>query len=557
MIDEVRYERVGAAAVSRSTASTGATPSTARPPSALHEATALRGRRRRARAGAHRRGRRGVLRRRRPEGDRDVRARLIERRGPDGLHAPDAVQADDRRDLRLLPRRRPRARAVVRPAHRHRGARARLPRAPLGRAADRRRHAAPAADRRARPRARPDPHRAHRSTPPRRWRWACSPRSSPPAPHLERALELAEGLAALPAGDDARRPPRRDRGLRPAARRRARARGPGRARGLRRRGRGRGPLRRRRGPRRRGRRASSRLPASAQSFGGDARWPTSSPAPPASSGGTWSSGCSTARGRVYVLVREGSRERLDDADRALGRRGRPRQRRVDRRPAPSRCSASSDEQVAELRGKIDHFFHLAAVYDMTRRRRAQRRRSTSAARATPSNSPTRSTPSACTTSPRSPSPATTRACSREDMFDEGQKLPSPYHRTKFESERIVREQPYVPWRVYRPAIVVGDSQTGEMDKIDGPYYFFKAIQRRAPAAAASGSRWSARTSATRTSCRSTGSPTRWTTSPTSPTSTARPSTSTDPRRQRVGRADQRVRRAPRTRRSSRCASTSA
>ena len=63
------------------------------------------------------------------------------------------------------------------------------------------------------------------------------------------------------------------------------------------------------------------------------------------------------------------------------------------------------------------------------------------------------------------------------MFDEGQKLPSPYHRTKFESERIVREQPYVPWRVYRPGIVVGDSQTGEMDKIDGPYYFFKAIQR--------------------------------------------------------------------------------
>ena len=35
----------------------------------------------------------------------------------------------------------------------------------------------------------------------------------------------------------------------------------------------------------------------------------------------------------------------------------------------------------------------------------------------------------------------------------------------------------MPWRVYRPAIVVGDSRTGEMDKIDGPYYFFKAIQK--------------------------------------------------------------------------------
>jgi len=31
--------------------------------------------------------------------------------------------------------------------------------------------------------------------------------------------------------------------------------------------------------------------------------------------------------------------------------------------------------------------------------------------------------------------------------------------------------------VYRPSLVVGDSATGEMDKIDGPYYFFKLIQR--------------------------------------------------------------------------------
>jgi NAD(P)-dependent dehydrogenase (short-subunit alcohol dehydrogenase family)/thioester reductase-like protein len=70
-----------------------------------------------------------------------------------------------------------------------------------------------------------------------------------------------------------------------------------------------------------------------------------------------------------------------------------------------------------------------------------------------------------------------RGIFREDMFDEGQELPSAYHRTKFESERIVRDQTAVPWRVYRPSLVVGDSETGEMDKIDGPYYFFKAIQK--------------------------------------------------------------------------------
>ncbi len=33
------------------------------------------------------------------------------------------------------------------------------------------------------------------------------------------------------------------------------------------------------------------------------------------------------------------------------------------------------------------------------------------------------------------------------------------------------------WRVYRPGFVVGDSKTGEMDKIDGPYYLFKLIQK--------------------------------------------------------------------------------
>ena len=47
--------------------------------------------------------------------------------------------------------------------------------------------------------------------------------------HLDRALEIAEGLAGVPAADDALRPPRRDRGHRPRARARARARGRARA----------------------------------------------------------------------------------------------------------------------------------------------------------------------------------------------------------------------------------------------------------------------------------------------------------------------------------------
>ncbi|RDI67753.1 SDR family oxidoreductase [Nocardia pseudobrasiliensis] len=67
----------------------------------------------------------------------------------------------------------------------------------------------------------------------------------------------------------------------------------------------------------------------------------------------------------------------------------------------------------------------------------------------------------------------------EDDFDLGQNLTSPYHRTKFAAEKSVREAAGLRWRVYRPAIIVGDSRTGEMDKIDGPYYFFPAIARLA------------------------------------------------------------------------------
>ena len=65
----------------------------------------------------------------------------------------------------------------------------------------------------------------------------------------------------------------------------------------------------------------------------------------------------------------------------------------------------------------------------------------------------------------------------EDMFDVGQPLDHPYHRTKFESERLVRETATMPWRIYRPSIVIGDSRTGRIDKADGPYYFLPLLKR--------------------------------------------------------------------------------
>ena len=179
-------------------------------------------------------------------------------------------------------------------------------------------------------------------------------------------------------------------------------------------------------------------------------------------------------GDIHVLVREGSKDKLQrlneekwgGSDRVkpvigdLGERG----------------LGVSDEQVEELKGNVEHFFHLAAIYDMTADEERNDKLNVGGTR--------HAVELANALEPGHFHHVSSIAAAgsykghfREDMFDEGQKLPSPYHRTKFESEKLVREKAKVPWRVYRPAVVVGNSQTGEMDKIDGPYYFFKAIQK--------------------------------------------------------------------------------
>src|SRR5436305_9268792 len=185
------------------------------------------------------------------------------------------------------------------------------------------------------------------------------------------------------------------------------------------------------------------------------------------------------QGKVYVLVREGSKARLDDlVERWSIVAGAGVADRVEavygdlRRP----LLGVEKDRIAELAGNIEHFFHLAAVYDMTAP--AERNNAVNVGGTTHAVELARGVNAKHLHHVSSIAVAGTyRGVFEEDMFDEGQRLPSPYHHTKFESERIVRDQPYIPWRVYRPGIVVGDSQTGEMEKIDGPYYFFKTIQR--------------------------------------------------------------------------------
>ena len=60
----------------------------------------------------------------------------------------------------------------------------------------------------------------------------------------------------------------------------------------------------------------------------------------------------------------------------------------------------------------------------------------------------------------------------------GQRFKNHYESTKFQAEVWVRElMDRVPTTIYRPAIVVGDSKTGETQKFDGPYYILRTLSR--------------------------------------------------------------------------------
>lgn len=136
----------------------------------------------------------------------------------------------------------------------------------------------------------------------------------------------------------------------------------------------------------------------------------------------------------------------------------------------------SDTDVAEL-GDVSHVVHCAAIYDMTVGESEQRAANVEGTRSVISLA--RRLDATLHHVSSIAVAGNHRGTFTEDDFDVAQDLPTPYHQTKFEAELLVRSTPGLRYRVYRPAVVVGDSQTGEMDKIDGPYYFFGVLARLA------------------------------------------------------------------------------
>ena len=180
------------------------------------------------------------------------------------------------------------------------------------------------------------------------------------------------------------------------------------------------------------------------------------------------------KGTIYVLVRRGSKEKFD----ALKARYPEAGERLVAVPGDLTKPklGLSAEQLKNLTGKVKHFFHLAAVYDLSASAESQIAANIDGTR----NAVELAEVIRAGCFHHTSSIAAAGMYSgvfREDMFDEAEGLDHPYFRTKHDSEGIVRKECKRPYRIYRPGIVVGHSKTGEIDKIDGPYYFFTLIKR--------------------------------------------------------------------------------
>ena len=177
---------------------------------------------------------------------------------------------------------------------------------------------------------------------------------------------------------------------------------------------------------------------------------------------------------VYLLVRKSALKKLPSLRESWGVDDKRVVAIVGDLAKPNLGIAAED--LKRLKGKVDHLFHLAAIYDLAASAEDQQRANIDGTRHAVEFA--HDVQAGCFHHVSSIAAAGLYdGVFREDMFEEAEDLDHPYFRTKHLAEGIVRSECKRPWRIYRPGFVVGHSKTGYIDKIDGPYYFFKLIQK--------------------------------------------------------------------------------
>ncbi len=179
-------------------------------------------------------------------------------------------------------------------------------------------------------------------------------------------------------------------------------------------------------------------------------------------------------GKIHLLVRGGSKKKI----KTLRAYWQDEQNRIEVLTGDltkPRLGLSA-QKVRAMKGKVKHLFHVGAVYELGADASLQMQTNIEGTRQAAAVAQALDVDCFHLVSSIAVA-GMYRGVFREDMFEEATGLEDPYFASKHESEGIIRYHYKGKYRIYRPGVVVGDSRTGEMDKVDGPYYFFKLIQR--------------------------------------------------------------------------------
>lgn len=178
---------------------------------------------------------------------------------------------------------------------------------------------------------------------------------------------------------------------------------------------------------------------------------------------------------VYVLTRKGSESKFEALKDRVHKSVKDRIKMVTGDITQPNLGIN-EEWLAAHNNSIDHFYHLAAIYDMKADAESQETANVVGTR--------QAVETAVSLKVKQFHHVSSIAAAGlfngtfyEDMFEEAENMENPYLRTKHVSEKVVREECSIPFKIYRPGMVVGHSKTGEIDKVDGPYYFFKLLKR--------------------------------------------------------------------------------
>jgi thioester reductase-like protein len=178
---------------------------------------------------------------------------------------------------------------------------------------------------------------------------------------------------------------------------------------------------------------------------------------------------------VYCLVRKPSEDRLQEIALKL--------QHLKGRVVPlcgdltqPRFGLDTEKLVELSEAGIDHFFHIAALVDLSADSEALARANVEGTRN--AIDVALAVEAGCLHYVSSVAVAGHyEGTFTEGMLEQAERLGDPYASTKHDAEALVRAEYSRPYRIYRPSVVVGHSETGEIDKVDGLYLMFRGIQR--------------------------------------------------------------------------------